>query len=672
MRLVIFFVLMSYSLCGIWAENLFETFKIFEPEDEPGAKPQLIKDLIQSEAFDHLVLISAKPEEDMVFKMPLNTWLINSSVTLTILEFNLVFKEYMDWSYMEYEKQVCDTEGVFDSKTLTDLVELEMKNNKLTLFLILESRAVRASQFANLVFLLKNINENTRIAIIYDRPMNRWGIPRPFQNRHNIFLFHLTANDDQVYEIFEVCPQMLCQTDEGVLGVNLANTWNFLSGFAHPIQFSYNFDGNFRNERLYLRSQLHPSAVWISGKKNVGGECTAEFEGPLLEDYMIMESMLNFRMVFNEQKPDKCVHDQVESGVFRAVGDVSSTSPEILDLRNNDVDIVGGTLLGNYDTYQVADISAPTFYQSGANLVTVEPFKGLRPDAVIRAFKWYIWLLVLFCIPLSGALLFFMNKYGSMKHQRLSKKEAVWQIVKITCWENLEVSNLTGSMCIFLSAFWIAMFLLVTEYVGSFTSLVTVQTHQKDPIDTEDQLWESDMMWISGIMTDYYVDYFSYVENLELRLLHLRYKSDPPEIKSALELLISNPDKYAYFEKRSLVEWAVCNYDIDLQNRNLYYSEETIGNYFTYFYFRKAYPYAERINRIILHLHDTGLINMNHRKFINEESKAKCHQGEEEDDEFIRLEHFLTSCILLGVGSCLGLACFLCEVMRKRKMKKTD
>ena len=215
-------------------------------------------------------------------------------------------------------------------------------------------------------------------------------------------------------------------------------------------------------------------------------------------------------------------------------------------------------------------------------------------------------------IPICGSTLNILYRYSLMADRNMTKKDAIWQVVSICLWDTMHIPNPSISMIILLTGYCMATFVLITEYMSNFTSLMVVKEYHRHPIDKENQLWASDMKWISGRMTNYYVDYFSHIKDVVERLHHIRNKAESPELKSAIDILISNTDEYVYFEKRGLVEWGICNYDIDLADRKVYYSQDTVGNYYTYMYFRKGYPYTESFNRKILLLQEMAIINMNH------------------------------------------------------------
>ena len=163
-------------------------------------------------------------------------------------------------------------------------------------------------------------------------------------------------------------------------------------------------------------------------------------------------------------------------------------------------------------------------------------------------------------------------------------------------------------------------------------------------------------------MAEYYVEYFNSTDYIEERLRLLKPKEMAREIKSAVELMIDDPDKFVYFEKSGLVEWHICHHDIDLRGRNMHYSTETLGDYNTYLYFRKGYVHTESFNRKILLLHDMGFILNHHRKFVADSTKDSCKIKKPPTVEMITLVNMRSGFYFLAFGYFLSFLSFIDEI----------
>ena len=325
---------------------------------------------------------------------------------------------------------------------------------------------------------------------------------------------------------------------------------------------------------------------------------------------------------------------------------------------------VGGSNLASYEANQIADISAPTFFQSGANIVTVEPLKTFGPNAILQPFSWYVWILIIVTIPFSGLSLYVLGKYSSNSADQLRLRDAMWTIAVILCWDSITIKQPSAPKIILLSTFMLTTLVLVSEYFSYYTSFMVSPSYIRDPIEKTEELWESDLKWIGGRMTEYYKDNFnSTVKDLESRLLYLNPKELKEETKSATEILVANPDGYAYFEKQGVVEWGICHHKIDLKNRKMYYSKETIGDYNTYMYFPKGSVYTEPFNRRILLLHGTGIIRMNQRSFVNNVTHFSCYEQEKISADMITLGNMKSGFYLLVIGYVISLLCIGREML---------
>ena len=160
----------------------------------------------------------------------------------------------------------------------------------------------------------------------------------------------------------------------------------------------------------------------------------------------------------------------------------------------------------------------------------------------------------------------------------------MWDVIVVLTFNSIRCPHPPLAIIMFLSCYLLGTFILVSEYMSCFTSLMVSKSYITPPIDNVEQLWASKMLWLGGRMTDYYFDHFQNITDIEDRLLGLRWKNENEEAKIAIQKLLLRPDDYVYFERKGLIQWNICHHDIKLNGRRLYYSKETIGTYSTYLY----------------------------------------------------------------------------------------
>ena len=237
----------------------------------------------------------------------------------------------------------------------------------------------------------------------------------------------------------------------------------------------------------------------------------------------------------------------------------------------------------------------------------------------------------------------------------------MWDVIIVISWESIKSPNPPAHIIIFFSAYMLATFVLGTEYMGCFTSFMVGSPYVEPPIETVEQLWNhTNRMWLGGRMSEYYIDYFGHIENVVDREFHMKIKNSTQEIQTAIEKLVDQPGDFVYFERKAVVEWNVCQYDIRLKGRNLYFSQETVGDYMTYVYFPKGFPYTEKFNRKILLLHDLGFVSYNHKKNIQ-----TCNPEVERMMDMITLIHFKSGFYFTAIGYAVALVSLIVEAFIK-------
>ena len=101
----------------------------------------------------------------------------------------------------------------------------------------------------------------------------------------------------------------------------------------------------------------------------------------------------------------------------------------------------------------------------------------------------------------------------------------------------------------------LASYVLMSEYMGSFTALVITPDYASPPITSLDQFWNTKMMWLGGRMTNHYTNYFQNVSDIEDRLAMIKVKENSTEVTTALEIMIKDPDRYgSFFKKRDILK----------------------------------------------------------------------------------------------------------------------
>ena len=452
-------------------------------------KGEIIVDVVKAKSLENIVLIfDDKNMEEMIQ--------VTSSLQSTMINFTCTFILVKD-TYQLYDTYHDDNFDLY----IENVAKLVMKKQETFTYFIQHYHSI------SFLAAIRKYDKVSKVILMTDvyylfpyfvGPSKR--LARTFTN---IYMFQPGSQKlpATVYHLFGVCKY--CGIDfDGSYGrakTVYLNRWESLKGFEFPLEFIPSFQNNFHKKRLLLNVQLHPTTIFnIKNEKYL-------YEGPLYDDLMILGKKMNFTLGINEEtvqcvskdgdKPTDWDPSRRVRDPHKHIGDF-----ELLETR---IDMAGGDFIASHKVNKYADITAPTFYQSGANIVSVEPLKGFSWNAVLKPFKWYLWMVILLTICLSGCALYLIRKYTKKPDKQAAWNSCLWDVIVITCWDVIRSKQPRWCIILLLSSYMVGNFFLISEYMSSFTALMVSKSYISPPINNVQQLWASEMKWLGGRMTDY-------------------------------------------------------------------------------------------------------------------------------------------------------------------------
>ena len=234
------------------------------------------------------------------------------------------------------------------------------------------------------------------------------------------------------------------------------------------------------------------------------------------------------------------------------------------DLLSGEVDVIGNIYTAYLWTFQYADFSAPEYYVPGHSIISVEPHKGIRWYSYITVFPWYMWLPILLSIPAAGIVLYLLRMYGQGGDEEARVGDGIWDSAQVILWDSIRQPQPSWGMCSLLSTYMVMTYLIVTFYMGEYTAELTAPKYVKAPIDSLEQLWESNMTLLAmdGFYDIYLYDY-QHVEGIGEKVIKYLSPPDKLDLQGAMIELQENPDLYV----------VIYSYDV------IYNFPDTLSNY---------------------------------------------------------------------------------------------
>ena len=633
---------------------------------------KLIIDIIETKGLKNIIFITANKSVEEMTRIT-SCLQKNDPITIMILHFDAFIEERsMSWPYKILKEP---------SLTGDMMYNMEIKEALEFTYFILPTMNYNLHEYTfRLIEGLRKVGIHSNLMIMYEPYRSvlyqwpRFSAPAFREILSDIYFYEPVDSTYDMYGICKFCSlvdkfgwdfieEKPTTEIDAISNITYQNSWMVNEGFKYPLEFLPSFESNFHGKKLKINVEMHPTTIWFD--KNIKA-----YVGPLYKDLMVLGEVMNFTLDFNSVKqPCLLLESTATSDLARRARDPAKSKEDFSMLKQGHIDIVGGDYIGSHEVSRDADITASMFYQAGANIVSVEPSKTFQWYAIFQPFKWYIWILILGSIPISGSALYLLRKYSDDPDKAAIWFDSIWDATVIACWDGIRAPYPPSAIIIFLSSYMLATFILINEYMGSFTSLMVTPSYVRPPIDSLEQLWKTNMTWLGGRMTDYYVDRFKNMTNIEARLKFIRPKENKPETLTAVSELLTRPDDMVYFERAGLMQWNVCHYGIDLNDRKLYYSHETIGDYSTFMYLKKHSFTTESFNRKILLLQDMGIIQYHQDLFNDEKMKRECKIEENDKIEMVTLFHISIGFYMLNGGFTLAMVSVFAEITAKFKLK---
>ena len=79
--------------------------------------------------------------------------------------------------------------------------------------------------------------------------------------------------------------------------------------------------------------------------------------------------------------------------------------------------------------------------------------------------------------------------------------ECVWEISKIIMWDTMRIRPCSTGTYILVGSYMLTTFIIVNEYLGAMTSLITATPYKWTPINSLEDFKESNLLWLGNNKT---------------------------------------------------------------------------------------------------------------------------------------------------------------------------
>ena len=475
-----------------------------------------------------------------------------------------------------------------NDEVIEKLKALHLKDNTANLYIIM----VNDQDDETITDLLKRILDAdylAKVVVIYDNVID---VDKKYSRKkmYNMFILApVNIVDDEkkiIYQMSEIC--RFCNM--GKDSIRKINTWSYTKSFHHHLQLPLSFKNRFFGAEVAIGVYNSYPNLFAIGKNEKGVELYA---GPLYRDYVMMARIMDLEWKFNRTWDNA----------------PTRFNTSIKDLNDGYIDVIGSKWVCRYDRYLLADVSTLEAVNPGYAIVSIEPLKGLQWNSIFTTFDSYTWIFTLLSIPACGLTLYICHEFSINPARENSFLEFMWELIVILCWEGVTFRTAPPwSMLFVYTAYLLVCFMLITFYIGEFTAIVAIPLHVTPPIETLEQLWATDMKFVSGYepLTRFWFIYFDDV--LDIKERHEEVAGPDGPWPAALRELLQNPDDYVFLDSEIASNYFIEKFALEANTtRKYWFSKERFNPTFTVMYYKKGCYFKDALNMAIMTIQELGL-----------------------------------------------------------------
>ena len=257
--------------------------------------------------------------------------------------------------------------------------------------------------------------------------------------------------------------------------------------------------------------------------------------------------------------------------------------------------------------------------------------------------------------------------YQLMKHDDdVSIGDCIWDIARIMTWDQIDHKQPSCSVIILLTPAMTMMFILVNLYMGEYTAQVTEPKHETPPIESYEQLYESDLKILP--YGHYYNDLVKKLNGTKGEVEKLEYDKnrDNPELLT-LKKMFAVLDMYANTLSTPVAQRLIKLHLSQFPGpRKFYFSKErdsTLRN--RYLHMPKDSLHKEAFTYNMMLIQDVAILDYAQNANISMELAWDRYNHREYTSHFIKVDHIVGSFLVLLVGFSLAFISFSMENILK-------
>ena len=511
--------------------------------------------------------------------------------------------------------------------------------NTKTLYII-DNPDLKHDETKDLVTQIRKFNKADPIIIHSHKLMSNLG--------YNLFFVINSLHHS--YDMFEIC----AYCDHGEDKFQKINSRIRSTGFKSVIWLPSSFKRNLYKRKLIVSSIVTPIILFPTGKNG-------QWVGSEYDIIELLGQKMNFE--FDIQPDPKGLWGGVVNG--KPVGVLGK-------VFSGEADLGAGGIGFSPSRAEYLDYS-PATWISRYRIITDEPPKGLKFFSFLQPFSWSVWVLINLSTLIVALVLWVEHKLPMRSDDGKKLKSywnCLWQINKIVLWDIPIVPVPSFSIMSILGLFMLSTFILINSYLGCLTSFTAILPYKWKPINTIEQLENSELLWLTRSRTSM-TAFFS--ENSKLKAKMDIHPNNPNQVtvfKTYLQKMLDKPNTYCTIQPDEAIHSIMLLLFGDVNgNHKFHFSSQTIAEARTVIWMQKDAIYSKDFISTMLYIQAFGIqqhINLKHKEiFMLSPRKMAEKQNRQPDVKTwrkITLGNFTGMLVAIGVCYVTALIILVIEI----------
>ena len=334
-------------------------------------------------------------------------------------------------------------------------------------------------------------------------------------------------------------------------------------------------------------------------------------------------------------------------------------------------DIGAGYVSSTSFRYKYVDFSA-SYRKNTLILISVKPLKGLNKfTAFLQPLSVAVWI-VLFVSTVAASFALYLVKSISIYEETCTFFGCTWQMMQIILWDKTNIKITTLGPFFIITFYMLSTYVIVSEYMGSFTSFMAAEPSMWQPIDSLEDFANSNLQWFGAPGTAGYESLYSdrtLAPRMANEVVDTKNIGGVNQFTEFFNEILDHPEKYVVVWMDGAAKaWIDLHFVDTAGNDAFHISKEGFGGMNIAFFMQKQAIYREKFNLNLLRLIQSGIVErifdqvkFNFLKMGKARARDQGRIPVKKKENVLQLKHLISCFFVISILGSLTFVVFIAE-----------